>query len=140
MAKPSAHPGFKILLKEWNRRLAETGFQDIETEFLSEPVLKQSGTEKRYKRMDPVRREAKHQFFKILEEKVKRTRLKCQMVFTFVSGPKGQFFESEQELNILSLYSQGVSQAQIKRRLSIEGHRCQIYYPIYKWLKLWGLK
>ena len=139
MARPSAHPGFKALQVEWNRRLAESGFRDIET---SGEQLKQNGTERRYERLDDTTRNAKERYFEILAHKVKTTGLKAQMSFLFLP-PKRRTraaFESEQEFYILSLYAQGLSQRDIQRRLKIEGHRCKVYTPLYRWLRLWGLK
>lgn len=123
MAKPSDHPGFKQLLSEWNRRLAESGFHDVEAIRHGDRVLKQSGSARRYERLDPITREAKFQFY-------------CQ-VAKCVSETK---FKTEFERQVLTLYAQGHSQAAIKRMLAIPGHRCKVYYPVYRWLKVWGLK
>lgn len=123
MAKPFDRPGFKQLLAEWNRKLAESGFHDVEATCYGERVLKKSGSARRYERMDPITRDAKFQYF--------------SQVAKLVSEAK---FENEFERRVLTLYAQGKSQAAIKRMLGVQGHRCKIYYPVYRWLKAWGLK
>jgi len=123
MGKPSDQPGFKALLKEWNRKLSDSGFCDIEEMRGGQLQLKKSGTEMRFKRMDTVRREAKAAYFDLVGEKLTQTPI-----------------ENETERQVLYFYAEGVSQADIKRRMGIEGHRCKVYRPIYKWLKHWGIK
>ncbi len=122
MAKPSDYPGFKALLSEWNRKLYESGFKDAESDGIN-PVLKASGSARRYERLDHITREAKEDYFRKVATKVSEAN-----------------FESEFERDVLTLFSQGNSQTQIYKLLKIEGHRCKIYNPIYKWLKKWGLK
>lgn len=125
MARPSDYPGFKQLLAEWNRKLAESGFKDIENtgsngEAL--PILP-TGTMRRYSQLTEIERDAKSIYFREISDRIIET-----------------VFKSDLEFQILTLYSEGISQAEIKRKLKIRGHRCKIYYPIYKWLKKWGLK
>ena len=116
-------PGFKALLEEWNRKLYESGFRDQEVYYRGERVLRTSGTSLRYQRMDPELREAKFKFFAQVAQLVERTS-----------------FGNEMHEQILFLYAQGTSQAEIKRSLKIKGHRCHVYAPIYFWLKAWGLR
>lgn len=123
MGKPSAHPGFKNLLAEWNRRLAKEGFIDIEVTRRGELDLKRPGGMERYKRADPITRDAKYQYFCLIARYVAKTR-----------------FKDETERLILSYYSEGMSQRSIQRKLNIQGHRCKVYSPIYRWLRHWGLK
>lgn len=123
MAKPSDHPGFKSLLEAWNSKLKESGFKDIETECKGQLVLKQVGAARSYERMDETRREARIQFFRQVTLCTAETE-----------------FKNELDRQILTLYGQGYSQAAIKKVLGIQGHRCKVYYPIYRWLKIWGLR
>ena len=123
MAKPSDHPGFKQLLAEWNQKLYESGFRDVEDEKFGERILKKSGSARRYEKLDIITREAKFEYFRRLQTLVHETH-----------------FDNEFERQVMALYAQGVSQAMIKRVMKIEGHRCKVYYPIYRWLKTWGLK
>ena len=123
MSKPSDHPGFKELLKEWNQKLYESGFRDVEVMREGELILKWDASERRHQRMDEVVREARAQFFRSVAECVVKTQ-----------------FESDLERRILSLYAQGMSQAAIQRKLCIKGHRCKVYIPLYRWLEAWGLK
>jgi hypothetical protein len=123
MAKPSDYPGFKALLAEWNQKLSDSGFHDVEQTFHDERILKRSGTIRRYERLDPITREARFEYFRRVAQRVSQTH-----------------FESEMERQILFLYSQGHSQLAIQRMLGIPGHRCKVYYPLYRWLRAWGLK
>lgn len=122
MAKPSEHPGFRALQMEWYLRLSQSGFRDIECSQGDRP-LKKSGTERRYERMDPVEREARIQYFRRVQQHVVETK-----------------FETQLEHDIMHLYAQGVSQVMIQQVLGLDGHRCKVYYPIYRWLTQWGLK
>lgn len=124
MAKPSETAGFKSLLKEWNELLLRTGFADIEyTNQKDETLLCDIGGLNRYVNCSETERSARIQYFDRVSEQVQKTE-----------------FDNDEEREILTLYSQGVSQAEIKRKLSISGHRGRVYSPIYRWLKEWGLK
>lgn len=123
MAKPSDHPGFKGLLREWNNKLKESGFQDIEEHRGGELILKKSGTVRRYEMLDDITRDARVQFYRRVAQLVSNTR-----------------FDNEFDRQVLTLYAQGISQTDIKDLLNVEGHRCKVYRPIYRWLKTWGLK
>lgn len=123
MSKPSDYPGFKNLQAIWDMKLKESGFKDVETNWRDERTIKRSGTERRYEKLDPISRDAKLQYYRKVSQFVSRTS-----------------FDSTFERNVLTLYSRGVSQVQIKRLLKVSGHRCKIYYPLYRWLRLWGLK
>lgn len=118
MAKPSECQGFKQLLEIWNKKLSDSGFQDIEyANHLG------SGSGRRYEKLDPIVREAKLQYFK--------------QVALYVSQTQ---FDNPLDRDILTLYAHGYTQVAIKRILGIQGHKCKIYYPLYKWLHEWGLK
>lgn len=124
MAKPSDYPGFKALLKEWNQKLKASGFKDIEENPLLDPNKKlKSGSYYRFIQEDPIIRENRAQYYDIIGEKIIQTE-----------------FDNETEKKIMCLYFEGHSQVEIQKELQIEGHRCQIYRPIHKWLKRWGLK
>jgi ATP/maltotriose-dependent transcriptional regulator MalT len=123
MAKPSDSPGFDSLLTEWNRILKESGLKDIERSQGGELELKRPGTMRRYESMDLTTREAKEEYFRLVAMRVASTD-----------------FKNEREEKILNLYAQGMSQAEIQKRLKIRGHRCKVYYPLYRWLKEWHLK
>lgn len=123
MAKPTDCPGFKALQTEWYAKLSQSGFRDIEQPASLDGPLRKSGTERRYDRMDPVAREARIQFFRRVQHHVSETE-----------------FEIELEREIMNLYAQGVSKVMIQKVLDLPGHRCKVYYPIFKWLERWGLK
>lgn len=123
MAKPSDSPGFNSLLKEWNERLAESGFKDVEEFREGSFQLKKTGSENRYRTAAPTVRAARAQYYEIIGDHLVNTT-----------------FDTEKEKEILCLYYEGFSQAEIQRRLGIEGHRSKVYGKIYKWLRAWGLK
>lgn len=123
MSKPSDHPGFKKLLAVWNQKLSQSKFEDIETNGATHRYLKKSGTDWKYEAMPQDLKEIRAEYYRRLEENIKNTA-----------------FENDQESQIMNLYSQGMSQVEIKRCLRIQGHRKRVYGPIYKWLKRWGLK
>lgn len=77
----------------------------------------------RYLMMDETTRSARAQFFHRLSNLVQTAK-----------------FKDEQERQILTLYAQGVRQNKIQEMLQIDGHRCKVYRPIYRWLRRWGLK
>lgn len=121
MAKPSDHPGFSTLQKEWYKKLKETGFDDVE-QANDRPFIK-SGTVVRFEKMGADFIEIQFQYFDRIAHHISRAA-----------------FEDEQERQILTLYAEGFTQREIKERLGISGHRCRVYRPIYKWLTLWGMK
>jgi hypothetical protein len=125
MTKPSDFPGFKELLEEWDKRLKESGFEDIEQRVGNDLVLKHSGSDYRIKQMnnDQTVRDAIVKYYDIIGQKIVETT-----------------FTNEMEKKILTMYFEGKTQVEIKEQLKIEGHRCRVYRPIYKWLKKWGLK
>lgn len=123
MSKPSETPGFKALLDEWNKKLLSSGFKDIETMDNGEPILKRFDSYSRDKNLNTITRETDIEYYERVAQLISKTE-----------------FNNEQERQIMVLYSEGISQVEIRRILNIEGHRCKVYNPLYKWLTLWGLK
>lgn len=123
MAKPSDYPGFRSLLNEWNKKLKDSGFKDIEESRHGDLRLKRTGSDNRFVLLTQTQRDAGTQYFEIIGQNIVNTT-----------------FDNEQEKQILTLYFEGHSQVEIKKKLKIQGHRCKVYRPIYKWLKAWGLK
>lgn len=123
MAKPSDSPGFKELLREWNRKLGESGFKDIEYGSGDDLKIKESGSVGRYRDMTEECRRHKSDFFEVVKECIQETK-----------------FDTKFERVVLKLYSTGMTKVAIKEKLKIKGHRCKIYNPIYKYLRQWGLK
>lgn len=121
MAKPTDHPGFKTLQAEWYGKLAQDGFGDIECATSLDRPLKKSGTVRRFERMDAVTREARIQYFRRVQHHVSQAE-----------------FPNQREHDIMNLYAQGVSQVMIQEVLALK--RCQVFYPLYRWLRAWGLK
>ena len=123
MAKPSDHPDFKRLMSEWDRRLADSGFRDIEEIKNGQRVLKKSGTQVRFEQSNELVRHAQAQYFAIISKRIHET-----------------VFEDDCEREILVLYVEGITQAEIRKRLTTRLSRSTIYKKLYKWLKTWGLK
>lgn len=123
MAKPSDHPGFKDLLRQWNTILELDGFKDIEIEKHGELELPRCPSLRKFDNTHPLVAENRWRYYDLVAEYISET-----------------VFESEFEREILTLYAAGFSQAAIHRMLKIEGHRCKVYIPLYKWLRKWHLK
>lgn len=123
MAKPSESPKFKELCEEWYKKLHESGFRDIENQAGEMFVLKESGTSRRFKHLDAITREARLQFYDLVSQYTEETD-----------------FPNDLERQIMVLYGQGMSQVMIQKTLKLQGHRCKIYYPLYRWLRRWGLR
>jgi hypothetical protein len=123
MAKPSAHPGFKALYAEWNQKLLDSGFQDIEELRQGNLQLKKTGTMGRFERSAPIIRESKAKYFDIIGQKIVETR-----------------FDSDQEKQILCMYFEGLTQTEIAKRLNPPVVRFTVHKKLYKWLKRWKLK
>ena len=120
MAKPSDAPGFKRLAAEWNKKLAASGFRDIEQQ---NQRLKKTGTEYRYQMADPAQISNRAKYFEIIGQKIWETT-----------------FDSEQERQILTYYFEGISQTKIKDLVYPPVCRFTVYKRIDKWLRRWGLK
>lgn len=123
MGKPWSEPSFKALLKEWNAKLAASGFKDIETDLNGKTILYKSGTERRYQSATEIVRQSKVEYFRILAQKMNET-----------------VIEDPIEFEILTLHADGVRQCEIKLKLSKNLSRSTIYKKLYKWLKIWKLK
>jgi len=123
MAKPSDTPGFKALLQEWNQKLLDSGLEDIEESRKGKLQLKRTGTVTRFEQSTAVVRDAKAKYFEIIGEKILETQ-----------------FDDEREKQILCMYYEGYTQAEIRKQLSPPLHRYTIYKKLYKWLRRWGLK
>ena len=121
--KPSDAPGFMKLLAEWNRVLKNEGFVDAEETVKNELRLKRPGQANRYRSADSAVILAKQEFYERVRHYVSITQ-----------------FKNDFDRQILELFAEGLNQAEIKRKLNVQGHRCKIYYPLYHWLREWGLK
>jgi len=117
----------KQLKATWKKKLKESGFEDIEEEKNGVWHLKQhsQGALKRYDE-NHITQQAKSIFYETLSIRIGETS-----------------FPNELEEQIMMAYSEGITQAEIKRRmmrLGIKRHRETIYKIIYKYLRQWGLK
>jgi hypothetical protein len=121
--KPSDCPGFEDLLAEWNKKLAESGLEDIEVIKNDVSYVKSYGNKNRYLKSDPHVRHAQMQFYELLTLKIQETE-----------------FQDALEKQILVMFSEGMLQVEIKNKLPQKLSRSAIYKKIYKWLKHWGLK
>lgn len=123
MSKPSDTPGFRQLLKDWNKKLSDSGFKDIEESRVSGPKLKKTGTEGRFEKEPSYVREARAKYYDIIGEKIIETQ-----------------FDDEREKQILCFYFEGYSKEQIRNTFSPPLHRTTVYKKIEKWLRAWGMK
>lgn len=123
MANPYKTQEFKLLQREWYKRLEQSGFKDIEKESGAGLIMKRSGTEIRYQKKDSVTRSAKERYFEILSEKVETT-----------------VFVDDLDRQIMSFLRDGMSKVEMTKRLTKKIHRATIYKRMNKYLKAWGLK
>lgn len=123
MAKPSDSPGFKTLYKQWNQKLLDSGFQDIEELRGGSFQIKKTGTITRFEQSPLIVREAKAKYFDIIGQKIAET-----------------IFPNEEEKQIMCLYFEGFTQTEIKDKLNPPLHRSTVYKKLYKWLRIWNLK
>lgn len=119
MGKPSESPGFSDLLKEWNQKLADSGFKDIEK---TDQTIR-SGSQSRYGRLSAQEKQSQAQYYEIIGNQILKTD-----------------FQEEQEKKILCLYFEGFTQEQIRKQFDPPIHRTTVYRKLYKWLRAWGLK
>lgn len=122
MAKPSDHPRFRALKRDWDLILAETGFDDLEDEYGN---LKQRASNA-YRGADAISREAKLSFFTQVSQHASHTR-----------------FPNKLERFIMECLGEGTKQIDIRRKLAERGirkHRVTIYRIIHRWLKEWNLR
>lgn len=108
----------------WDQRLKESGFKDIEIEINGERLLEKSANP--HLKTAAVISDSKIAYYRAVSRK------------TSIHE-----FASELERQIMIAYSEGVSQAEIKRRMEdigIKMHRETLYEMIYQYLGLWGIK
>ena len=116
----------KELKAYWDQKLKDSGLEDIEEEDArGERILKRSAPNPLAINPEVIK-EAKIDFYRAISRK-------CTL----------QQFSNELEEQIMLAYSEGISQAEIKRRmenLGIKMHRETLYEIIYQYLGKWGLK
>lgn len=121
MAKPSER-----MKRIWEKKLLDSGFEDIEKEINGERVLRDGSAPSAYRSEKEQTREAKLAFYRMVSRKVSITS-----------------FPNNLEEQIMSAYAEGVTQADIKRQLEglgIKMHRETLYEIIYQYLGKWSLK
>ena len=125
MGKPSDHPRFKTLKRQWDEILKETGFEDIEDE-LGRLRQYSRGIYSRYGASNLVQLQAREQFWRRLTQCVAQAH-----------------FDDKLERYVMERYAEGKKQIEIQERLEAIGHpkhRTTIYLIVHKWLTLWNLK
>lgn len=133
MGKPSDHPDFERLDKEWRLKLAEAQFDDAEEVPGKNPDnrrlkrtsggARQTGSGYRYQTMGEIARESRARYYEIIGQRIQETTFTCA-----------------QEHAILTLYFEGFTQEEIKAKLNPPVCRFTVYRKLYKWLRAWGLK
>ena len=122
MSIPSDKPGFRALMIEWNTKLADSGFKDIEKlDSRCNWELKHGGNKDRYIKSDVITRQTRVQYFDLIQGKIEKAR---------------SMDASDRE--ILCMYVEGISQVEMARKLDC--NRVTIYRVITHWLKRWHLK
>lgn len=122
MGKPSDHPKFRALKRQWDVILMEVGFEDLEDE---RGQLKQRASNA-YRGAHQVVREAKLEFYMQVAQRVAHTQF---------PNPRDRF--------IMECFAEGIKQVDINRMLFKCGrgmHRISLWKVIRKWLVRWNLK
>jgi hypothetical protein len=113
---------FLELQAQWYEKLAQSGFEDCETLKKGEWYLKKTSAQLKYK-VSHMQVEAKVEFYNVIQNKMNEQPIRDPI-----------------DLEILTLYSQGVSQKKIREMLSVKLHRSTIYERLTRWLRRWKLK
>lgn len=113
---------FLELQAHWYQKLADQGFEDCEVLKKGEWYLKKTSSQLKYK-VAHMQIEAKVEFYRVIQMKMNEQPIRDPI-----------------DLEILTLYAQGVSQKKIREQLSVRLHRSTIYERLTRWLRRWKLK
>lgn len=116
---------FQVLLKTWNKKLEESGFDDHEVELKEDRALKQRASNC-YRQATEEERESKLEYYSFLGQLVNETN-----------------FPSELERLVLTKFSEGFLIKEIAQELSRNGikkDRRIIRFIIRRWEKKWGIR
>lgn len=116
---------FKILQREWNKKLVETGFVDAEIEIKSDRILKQRATNS-YRQATQLERESRLEYYCFLGYLAHNT-----------------VFPSELEKFVMIRHAEGASIREITDELTLRGivrHRQTIRHVIRRWQTKWGIR
>lgn len=104
MANPFKTPEFKRLFREWNNRLAESGFQDAENFNLPEPALKKCVVSQSIEKLNQAGAQGKEIYFE----------LACGLLHS------GFQFKNDLHKRTWELHCMGMSVRQIVERLRFQ--------------------
>jgi len=116
---------FKILSRQWNKRLIESGFSDAEIEIKSDRILKQRATNS-YRQATQLERESRLEYYCFLGYLANNTE-----------------FPNELEKFVMLRHAEGATIREIVDELNCRGiirHRQTIRYVIRRWQTKWGIR
>lgn len=117
---------FKVLYKEWNKKLDDSGFKDLENDIGATRILKKNGTENNYRLISPFERETKLEYYCFLGYLANNTE-----------------FTSELEKFVMIRHSEGATIQEVVGELNLRGiirHRQTVRHIIRRWQTKWGIR
>jgi len=121
------NPSFKLLVRIWNKKLEESGFEDHEIEIGGERALKQRASNA-YRQASELERESRLAYYSLLGHMANNTEFPCRL-----------------EQLVMCMYSDGSSikeivEELIKQGLTDKRNRWRIRAIIRRWEVRWGLR
>lgn len=116
---------FKVLAKEWNKKLAQSEFIDAEVELKDDRALKQRAANS-YRQASQLERESRLEYYSLLGHLVS----------------KESFTDKLEEL-VMTRHSEGFTNKEIVdevKRIRPKIHRNTVWYIIRRWEMRWGIK
>lgn len=111
---------FKLLSTEWNKKLEDSGFEDVEFELKGDRGLKQRATNS-YRQATKLERETRLEYYCFLGYLAHNT-----------------VFQNELEQIVMIRHSEGVSCKEISNEIG--RHRHYVEFVIKRWQTKWGVK
>lgn len=116
---------FKALSKEWNKKLADTGFTDAEIELKQERVLRQRSTNS-YRQACQLERDSRLEYYMLMGNLAYNT-----------------IFPNELERSIMIWHAEGLTIKEIMQEIEKLGssiYRGTVRFIIRRWQVKWGVK
>lgn len=112
---------FRLLSQEWNKKLEQSGFKDIETELkIGERVLKK-GANNCFSKADDFKKETTLEYYLFLGHLAHNT-----------------LFPSDLEKHVMIRHSEGKTYREIA--IEIKKHRHSVEFIVKRWQTTWGVK
>lgn len=113
------------LYEEWNKKLRDSGFIDIEKVIGKERVLIQHASNS-YRQADKLSRESKSEYYSLISEHLNKT-----------------FFDNNIDEKVMRLLSEGYKISEIVKKINTNGmyiHRQTVRFIIRRYENKWNIK